>query len=57
MHNQQGNIICLELLTCYDTTSLLLTASWVRFLSCCGVGSSVLTLQSGMYCYTYIMKC
>ena len=48
VHNQQGNIICLDILTCYDTSSKLLSASWFHFLSCYGVGSSVLKLWSGI---------
>ena len=27
VHNQQGNLICLEILTCNDTSSLLLIAN------------------------------
>ena len=42
VYNQQGNITCLDILNCYDTSSLLLIASWFRFLSCYAVGSSVL---------------
>lgn len=33
VHNQQGNIICREILTCYDTSSLLIIASWFRFVT------------------------
>ena len=43
VYNQQGNIICLDILNCYDTSSLLVIVSWFRFLSFYAVGSSVLT--------------
>ena len=29
VHNQQGNIICLDILTCYDTSSKLLVSFFV----------------------------
>ena len=33
VHNQRGNIICLEILTCYDTSLLLIIASWFCFVT------------------------
>ena len=52
VYNQQGNIVCLDILNCYDTSSWLLIASWFHFLSSYAVGSCLNILQWNLLLHT-----